>query len=52
MVKPREAVPIRITVYDEYDDRVHSSREIPLHMVLSEQDALRVFDSLDKTKTN
>lgn len=48
VVEPRDEVPIRITVYDEYTDRVHSSREIPLLAVLSEHEHLRIFESLNK----
>lgn len=39
-VGTRQWVFVRVTIYDEYSDRVHSSREIPLSAILSEQNFL------------
>lgn len=39
-VGAKQWVFVRVTIYDEYSDRVHSSREIPLSAILSEQNFL------------
>lgn len=42
---------IRITIYDEYADRIHSSREIPVWTILGAEAAQQYYDALEHEKS-
>jgi hypothetical protein len=42
---------IRITIYDEYADRVHSSQEIPIRTILGKESVQQFYDALERAKS-